>query len=195
MFFYKNAVPTGISSEEIDDFSEPIQIPIEETIIETSNHKGYNWTISALAEYELGGIVRGRKSYYFSWKAFFSPLDLCITWGELNSEYVEKHIKYRQMGRWYFFRYDATSPYGKAYIEQHASNNHIIPSNRNILKALRSARRGDKIELRGYLVNLFGRKGTSTYWWYSSLSRTDKGNGSCEVFYVDYVIVNGKIYQ
>ncbi len=188
---------SGISSTEGDVFSEPVQISIKPKVIKTSDHKGYDWKITAVAEYELNGLVRGVKSYGRDWKSYFAPLDLCVTWGDLNKKKVEKYITYSQSGRWYYFRYKAGCPVDKNYIEKHASNNHILPGNGNILEAVKTAKRGRKIKVKGYLVNLYGTKGKGEAWyrWNSSLSRGDRGDASCELFYVNCVVIDNEIYK
>lgn len=187
--------PAGIYSQQIDVLSEPVQNVIEPEVIKTDEYNEFNWTLTAVKEYELSGIIRGIKTYRSGWKAHFCPLDICITWGDLNTSEVEKYIRYSQSGRWYYCRFKAGCPVDKIYIESHASNNHIIPDNENILKAIKSAKKGNKIILKGYLVNLLGKKGEAKYWWNSSLSRNDRSDGSCEVFYVTEVIHANKIYN
>ena len=46
-------------------------------------------------------------------------------------------------------------------------------------------RRGDHIRIKGYLVNVDAVKpnGSESYYWHSSTSRTDTGDGACEVIY------------
>ena len=62
------------------------------------------------------------------------------------------------------------------------SNNHIIPANKEILKTLHAIRVGDIIDLRGYLA---GVEQNGEWIWFSSLSRTDTGDGACEIVYAE----------
>jgi hypothetical protein len=50
-----------------------------------------------------------------------------------------------------------------------------------VLHRLRSVAGGDIIELRGYLVEVTAPDG---WHWRSSLSRTDSGDGACELMWV-----------
>jgi hypothetical protein len=61
---------------------------------------------------------------------------------------------------------------------------HIIPATPAIAKQCKSLRAGSLVHLRGDLVEATG-PGIGR--WRSSLSRTDTGNGACELFYVDEI--------
>ena len=70
-------------------------------------------------------------------------------------------------------------------VNRHSANNHLIPADGEIKKEISKIRKGDIVEITGYLVSL---KATNpegeTYDWNSSLTRTDTGNGACELIYV-----------
>jgi hypothetical protein len=53
-----------------------------------------------------------------------------------------------------------------------------------VARALRRAKTGQTIALRGYLVELRAADG---WQWRSSLTREDTGDGSCELMYVQAV--------
>ena len=67
---------------------------------------------------------------------------------------------------------------------KYISNNHIIPSNKKIAKALKYIKKGDFIELEGYLVDANIDFWQITHYWESSTTRNDTGDGACEVIYV-----------
>ncbi len=70
----------------------------------------------------------------------------------------------------------------------HSANMHIIPGNNTVKEALKKARRGDIIELKGSLVKAVAKDG---WRWTSSLTREDTGDYSCELVWVDdFNIVN-----
>lgn len=184
-----------IFSETINTLIEPKQIKINNKQIKSDFYDGYGWTITAISKYEISAIIRGKENYYFGWKSHFSPIDLCLSWGKLNTSEIEKYITYSQSNRWYYFKYKNQCTVNKNYISQHSSNNHIIPNNKNILKAIKSTEINNKIKLNGYLVKIYGMKEKNRYWWNSSLTRNDTGNGSCEVFYVTEVTYNNKIFK
>ena len=157
--------------------------------------KGGQYILSLVAEYELAGVVVSKKSYSFGWDSQVIPIDLAIVWGRLADEECDKHIRYSQSNRWFYYRYGKDCPCDNKYIINHGSNNHIIPANPNILKAVRSIKRKQKIILFGYLVHLKGVYKGKDVWWDTSLTRSDAGSGSCEVFYVEKVRIGNNIYK
>ena len=58
---------------------------------------------------------------------------------------------------------------------------HMIPSDDEVEKEIKRARKGDTVEFYGYLVEVKGSDGTH---WKSSLTRGDTGNNACEVVWV-----------
>ena len=51
---------------------------------------------------------------------------------------------------------------------------------------------GEIVRLSGFLVDAAGPEGDR---WRSSLSRTDTGDQSCEVFYVEELAAGGRVYR
>ena len=86
-------------------------------------------------------------------------------------------------------------PFDRTYIARHSSNNHIIPATENVLKAVRSVGKRQKIVLEGLLVNLQGSYKGQRVWWSTSLTRDDSGDHSCELFYVTKVRIDNNVYQ
>jgi hypothetical protein len=64
---------------------------------------------------------------------------------------------------------------------------HMIPADEAVLKTLRNVRRGDLISLDGYLVSVTGPGG---WRWDTSLTRTDTGNGACEIVWVKRIEIH-----
>ncbi len=122
-------------------------------------------------------------------------MDLAITWGRLVESESQRYITYSQGHRWYNYRWNEGSPVDPSYVVSHSSNNHIIPANENIRRAIKAIKKKDRIVLKGFLVNLKGTPKGQEVTWNTSLSRTDAGNGSCELFYVAYVRIETKVYE
>jgi hypothetical protein len=55
---------------------------------------------------------------------------------------------------------------------------HIVPTNEEVTEYLDDIRREDVVTLRGYLMSI---RGDESWYWRSSLSRTDRSNGAREV--------------
>jgi hypothetical protein len=148
-----------------------------------------------LAEYEISGVVVGKGSYSSGWDGELSPMDLAVVWGKLAESENGRYVIYSQGYRWYHYRWREGSPVAPSYIASHSSNNHIIPANENIRRAIITIKRKDRVVLKGFLVNLRGASKGQTVTWNTSLSRTDTGNGSCELFYVSRVRIETKVYE
>ncbi len=186
---------TGIDPDEIDASQDPIQLPCkagEPIIKEVKN--GY-FTITPVAEYKISGVVVGKGTYSSDWAGEISPVDLAIAWGKLADPRSNRYITYIQGNRWYFYQCKAESPFDYSYVISHSSNNHIIASNENIRRAVKTVKKKDKVVLEGFLVNLKGIYKEQPVAWNTSLSRTDIGSGSCELFYVSKVRIDIKVYE
>ena len=186
---------TGVDFDKIDTSQDPIQksCTSEEPIIK--EFKRGRFTMTPLAEYKISGLVVSTETYSSDWDGEISPMDLAIVWGKLADPEKGRCVTYSQGSRWYHYQWKEGSPVDNSYIISHSSNNHIIPTNENICRAIRTIRRKDRVVLKGFLVNLKGTSNGQTVAWNTSLSRTDTGNGSCELFYVSYVRIETKVYE
>jgi hypothetical protein len=195
MFGCSEPVPIGENIMEIDVGKEPVQdnkIDVKAMVVQKKN---YIFTITPKAAYKISGVVKSVKRYSDDWNSYLSPLDVALVWGRLAEPDMDKYIRYWQEHRWYYYRYEAGTPVSKDYIIKHSSNNHLIPANENIKQALNLIEKGQMIYIDGYLVNVDGGYKNDKYWWRTSLTRDDTGDGSCEVIYVKRINIGGKIYQ
>lgn len=136
------------------------------------------------AALSLRARVLSREDYFWGAESGLSPMDLALGWGVMSDQQVLDRITITQGTRWYFTRYEYPAPVSDQAIIRNSSNMHMIPANDWVLKKLRKLRRGDIVGLRGMLVDVNSDSG---FIWTTSLSREDTGNGSCEIFYVEYV--------
>lgn len=186
---------TGEEFDEIDVSQEPEQIASSSNDPIIKNVKDGKFTITPVAKYKIAGVVVSKKSYNDGWRSELAPFDLALAWGKLAEPEYSKYITYSQSDRWYFYEYGAGSPFDNNFVISHSSNNHIIPSNENILRAIKIIKKEQKIILEGFLVNLKGRYRDGNFWWNSSLIRTDTGDGSCELIYVKKVRIGNYVYE
>jgi hypothetical protein len=186
---------TGIEFDEIDTSQEPLQttVPPQEPIV--VEWKKAELKITPVAVYKIAALVVGTESYSYGWNATISPVDLALAWGKLADPESRRYVSYSVSNRWVSFKMKEGCPFDTAYVISHASNNHIIPSNRNIWYALKTIREKKKVVLEGFLVNVSGTYDGKTVWWNTSLSRTDSGNGSCELLYVTKARIENKVYE
>jgi len=186
---------TGLDPDEIDTSRDPIQnsYKSDEPIIREI--KNGHFTITPVAGYKISGRVVAKETYPSGWEGEISPVDLAIVWGKLAESEYDRYISYSQSNRWYFYQYKAGSPFDNSFVISHSANNHIIPDNENIHEAVKTIGKKEIVVLEGFLVNIKGTYKRQPVTWNTSLSRTDTGNGSCELFYVSKVRIDTKVYE
>lgn len=145
-------------------------------------HRGY--TITPLADFRIRARVLSRENYRFDPTSDLSPLDLALGWGPMSDQQVIDRLTLEQSARWLTWRAESL-PLPAATISGHSANVHIIPASRLIEEKLDEVRVGEVLTLQGYLVSA-EKPGLKP--WNSSLTRTDVGDGACEIFYVERLL-------
>jgi hypothetical protein len=128
--------------------------------------------------------VLHQKIYRYDRGADLVPVDLAVGWGPMSDQAVLDRLAISQASRFFYYEYKGAPPIPREEIVSHATNLHLIPSDKTIATQCRALRSGDLIHLAGLLVEASG-PGVGT--WRSSLSRTDTGNGACELVWVEEV--------
>lgn len=160
--------------------TEPVQLPVSRAAFA---YKGF--TVTPVASFNIEARILSKTRYYWDAGAKLSPIDYALGWGPMAQERVLKGLKISQGNRWYHYRYKEP-PIVESEIVSHSANMHLIPANGEVFKSLKKARPGQIVRLRGYLVNVTGKNG---WYWNSSLSRTDGGGHSCELFWVEEIVL------
>ncbi len=140
------------------------------------------YQLTRRAAFDVEARVLSRKNYWFGRESDLSPLDLALGWGVMSDQAVLDRIEITQGARWYFTRYENPAPVPDREIIANSGNMHLIPANDRVRGNLKKVRRGDIVRLKGTLVDVDGDSG---FYWRTSLSRDDTGNGSCEIFFVE----------
>lgn len=141
-----------------------------------------DFEITPLADFELTARVLARADYRFDPAAALSPTDLALGWGRMSDTAVLDKLQISQSSRWYTYRSgNGGWPIPLDEIIRSSSNMHMIPADTTIAATLLRVRPGDMLHLRGELIQ--ARRGDGSVW-RSSLSRTDTGDGACEVVWV-----------
>jgi hypothetical protein len=144
--------------------------------------KREGFTLYPVASFEVDARVYGRRSYSDdSYEAKLSPVDLALGWGPLADELIADQIIVTQSERFYHWRSERP-PIPPERISQSSANMHIIPADQEVMRFLDTVMPGQKVSLRGKLVNI---SGPENWRWVSSQTRNDTGEGACEVFYVE----------
>ncbi|MCR5597159.1 MAG: hypothetical protein K6G19_03210 [Lachnospiraceae bacterium] len=151
---------------------------------------GYNVHADYLYAYEIEALVVHTKNYYGNdFGAKLAPRDLALAWGNVAKYNSTVDFHWTQHGRWYFWQVDTYEELASVGtvddVNRQSSNNHLIAANSTVRKSIKKIRTGDHIRLKGYLVSITATdSGGTPYYWNSSTSRNDTGDGACEVMYV-----------
>lgn len=184
LYFFNNAKPV---TRGVEGLGEPIQTKVSGNKQIQVDDCDIN--IEYKAQYKIDALVIHTKNYNGSMITDkLSPKDLALAWGDVDAKNGEIDFNWSQSGRWYYWtvssREEAEKAGGTGYINTHSANCHIIPADDAVKKKLKSIKQGDRITIEGYLVYISGKYTDGrTFTWNSSLSRSDTGNGSCEVIY------------
>jgi len=166
--------PAGVLAPD-----EPLQTePESPTPWTFKNHR-----ITPLARFEIRARVLGTERYHFDRASALSPVDFAMGWGPMSDSKVLAAITIQQHDRWYFWS-TGHMPIPADAVISHSANMHMIPATESVARRLLAVRTGQLVSLRGQLIRA---DGTDGWHWLSSLSRTDTGDGSCEVIWVESV--------
>lgn len=155
----------------------PAQIDLDEP---PPNLAKPGYRITPLQRFSLEARVLGTEQYWFDRGADLAPIDLALGWGPMSDTAVLGELRISQSSRFYFWHADQF-PVPRRDIEVNSANMHMIPADADVKVAIKSLRVGQLVRISGYLVEVAGSDG---WRWRSSLSRSDTGNGACELVWV-----------
>lgn len=171
---------------------DPLQTPSQMPAFNLVRQKT-SYTIQPLYDYEIHSELVAKKNYTSDASSDVSSTDLALAWGDLTHKANSDNITYTQRHRWYYYNYKASPSLtvDQGYIQSHSANTHIISGSKALTIGIDSLKEGDHIILKGYLVNVTG----PNFSWMTSQRRDDSGAGACEVLYLTYLYVNGRVFQ
>ncbi len=172
----------------IDWHAEPLQSATRRTPF-LWPAAGEDVLIRPRAAFDIAAVVAAAEPYSLDDGAFLAPVDLVMTWGRLPEEPFRGRVSYTQMTRYYFW-HTGDSNLDLGYIATHSANMHMIPANRNLRRALAHVGAGDRVRIRGLLVDVEAPH----LRWRTSLSREDSGPGACELVWVEQVQRGDRLY-
>ena len=161
--------------------------PTQKDLVGLTTKKTDNGKLRFVAEYEITARIFSKK-LYAEYPKTHIPFDFAMGWGPVAEREVFEKIEVTQHKRFAYpaFKKPLTIPTEE--FNQHFSNTHIIPANNAIYNKLKTLQNGQLVTLKGYLVNY--KEGTRRAWieFKSSKTRTDEGDGACEVMYVEHIV-------
>lgn len=139
-------------------------------------------TVTPRAGLLIEARVLSTQRYQSGREATWSPLDLALGWDRMADPAVYGPLGISQSGRWFHYRWGPEGPpIPLDEIVASASNMHMIPADEAVAARLLALSPGQRVRLRGWLVDLSTPDG---YRWSTSLRFDDSGNGACEIVYV-----------
>ena len=168
--------PPGIVAPD-----EPVQVNLEPS--PRFEAKGY--TFVKRAKFDITARLLRKEVYRFDGSAALAPVDLGVGWGPLSDSAMLEGLEFSQMGRFFYWRpRTADFPLPTAVLINHMAQMHVIPADKYVESRLKKLRAGQVVTASGYLVDVRGPGGFA---WNTSLSRTDTGDGACEIFWVEAI--------
>ncbi|MDX2416484.1 MAG: hypothetical protein QNK19_03380 [Xanthomonadales bacterium] len=168
--------PPGILVAE-----KPVQVDLQPSMFMLDDYQ-----LTRKASFEIRARVLSKEPYYLNRTADLAPIDLALGWSVMSDSAVLDQIEISQSARWYRTKYELPPPVSDQQIISNSSNMHMIPARKNIERSLKKLREGDIVLIRGFLVDVDHDSG---WHWRSSMSRTDTGDGACELVYVESLSV------
>ncbi|MCJ7554491.1 MAG: hypothetical protein MUO34_11475 [Ignavibacteriaceae bacterium] len=159
--------------------------PLQNDLSEKKEWQKGEFNIKALAEYKITARVLSRNNFSVGKESDLSPVDLALGWGPMSDQTVIDKIKVTQRNRWYQWKTESY-PIPRDKIMTNSANVHIIPKDDSLEDKLDKIYKGSLIEMTGYLVEVDTEDG---WHWKSSLRRDDTAGGSCELFWVENVVI------
>jgi hypothetical protein len=160
-------------------------VPLQRTLKDQDSFLLGEYVVTPLATFSMDARVLSKNWYRFDDESDIVPVDLALGWGPMSDEKVLEKIDISQSDRKYFWS-SKDLPLTRKQVIFYSANMHIIPADEEVLNVLKEIREGHIISLSGYLVQIQGPDGKIRK---SSLRRTDVGDNSCELIYVEEISI------
>ena len=160
-------------------------VPSQSAALGRSAWQQGEYQVEPLAQYDVTARVLSTRSYSQKRESDVSPIDFALGWGPMADRGLLENLNVSQRDRWYFVRW-RNAPVKAEEVIANSANTHLLPANPEVAAQLKAVQPGDIVRLQGYLVEVSAEDGWT---WTSSTTRTDTGDGSCEVLWVESVEV------
>lgn len=168
-----NSIPSPVQKETTGN----VELEVE----------GHTFNVELLYEYIVYGKVVGTHTYApTTTHNKVVPKDVGLVWGPMAQDKFNKRLKFISTGQRYLmtlFQTEDTSWYYNMYAPAYISNNHLVPSDKDVKTLMNKIKKNDYVKIEGYLCNIRGRQigKNGTYFTESS---TVRGDYNCETIYV-----------
>lgn len=144
------------------------------------------YTLAPFARFTVRARLLRAETYRLGREAELSPIDFALGWNDMSNDAVLARLDISQGNRFYFYRWQDAPPIPVEAIVRSSANMHLIPANEAVRRQLERVRPGATVTLVGWLVDVSAPDG---WRWQSSRTRSDSGNGACELVFVEEVYV------
>ncbi len=145
-----------------------------------------DFMFTALADYDIRARVLSRNEYSSGKESDISPVDFALGWGPMSDQFVIDKLEISQGHRWYKWKVKDLMPIPQRDIERSSANVHIIPGSESVEGSIDDVYVGSIVHMTGWLVKV---SSDGRWRWVSSTTRNDTGDGACEVFWVETMVV------
>lgn len=187
-----------VSSYGIDASREPVQK--ESSFFQNALQvDGGVASLTSDSSYSISARVESAKAYDDSISATI-PYDLLLAWGNMADASVEDKLTWDQSNRQGSVSGTLGGMNGAGvnsdFVINHVSNNHLIPASDRIRSALATIKTGDLVRIDGRLVNVRVQTDDNRILTVqTSKSRSDQGDGACEIIFVERIKINETTYK
>ncbi|MCD4780747.1 MAG: hypothetical protein K8S27_09400 [Candidatus Omnitrophica bacterium] len=149
--------------------------------------KNVTYTIKPLYDYDLSGLIvscrytQGFVNYYHkNWGDVINVKDVCVIWGDNLKNFAYQKFKFKSSSWTCYYHTKNRAAYDQ-FKTNKFSNNHLLSADKNLLKKMLVAKKGDQVHFKGYLAEYSHDGGFKRG---SSVSREDTGGTACETVFV-----------
>jgi hypothetical protein len=160
--------------------AEPLQTTLEAAVSITHGR----WTLTPRARYDITARILSREDYRFDAMSDLVPEDLALGWGPMSDNRILQAFEISQSARFYYWHSKGKLPIPREEVIEHSANTHVIPVDAAIGAQLERLRAGQVVHLTGLLIDAVRDDGR---WVHTSLTRSDTGDGACEVMLVEAI--------
>lgn len=146
----------------------------------------------------VGTWYRGDRFSYIYDKLV--PLDISTVSGKTAQPDILKHFDFSHE---YRLLRSESKRWNELFVRDDINNNHIIPANKNIAKALKILKKGDIAYMEGYLVHIKGLGNDKNFELKSALTAGEishqkaggQTTGLCRIIYLTKITFDGYIFE
>lgn len=192
------------STDDITAMIRPIQEDLEGPVIFAKDINGIKVTMIKVAKYQIAGRVVESYDYTsgmaniieaISTKSAYNDIaikDVAIAYGPMALVENHKKMTYIMSGArkiaYAVKDYSLFNTVGDIdVVKTYITNNHLIPANDEVRELIKKIDTDDYVQISGYLVDAMWEYGMYQYNLETSTTRTDVGDGACEIIYVEDV--------